>query len=75
MTAKFLGSVLVVIGCGGFGLLISKTAKKEIIALQNFILALEHMVCELRFRMMPLSELCFSAAEISKGRRRTDPGS
>ena len=58
---------MILLGCGGFGFVVSKNAKKEIIALQNFLLATEYMICELRYRMTPLPNLCVATSQVTRG--------
>lgn len=67
MTIRIIGAALILLGCGGFGVAIAKTAKNEIIALQNFLLATEYMICELRYRMTPLPDLCIATSQVTKG--------
>lgn len=67
MIPKLLGAVLILGGCGGFGMLICITYKREEEMLRQLILGLDYMQCELRFRMTPLPELCRQAADTCKG--------
>ena len=67
MMLKILGSLLIIIGCGGFGLLISMNYRKEESALQALLEALEYMLSELRFRLPPLEQLCRDSAKLNSG--------
>ena len=58
MFARILGAVLILAGCGGFGMLICFTYKKEEDMLRQLIRALELIESELQFRLTPLPELC-----------------
>ena len=62
MIIKIIGGMLIVLGCGGFGILLSATHKYEVSVLQNFIEILDFMECELSYRQTPLPELCRLAA-------------
>lgn len=64
---KWVGSVLVFAGCGGFGLsLAGKHIRKERMLVQ-FIRILDEMECELRYRLTRLPQLCMIAGENSSG--------
>lgn len=67
MIVRLIGACFIILGCGGFGVVLSRNAKNEINALQNFLFAIEYMECELKYRMTPLPNLCLGAASISKG--------
>jgi len=67
MTIRFIGACFILFSCGSFGFLISRSAKKEIYALENFVIAMEYMECELRYRMTPLPNLCCKTASVTKG--------
>ncbi len=67
MTLKVIGSVLVILGCGGFGLLIAANYKREEKSLQALLEALEYMLSELRFHLPPLEQLCVDASKLSNG--------
>lgn len=67
MTVKFIGAILVIISCGGFGFMIAATHRKEVRTLRTLIAALDFMDCELRYRMTPLPELCRVTASANHG--------
>ena len=71
MTAKILGVILVITGCGGLGFLIAAAHKKEIKTLKQLISALDYMECELQYRMLPLPELCRQVSNMQTGHLRT----
>ena len=68
MIAKMLGSVLILAGCGGFGMMICVAFKREEDMLLQLIRALDFIQCELQYRMTPLPELCSRAGSACKGR-------
>ncbi len=67
MTLKLFGSVLIIVGCGGFGLLIAANYRREEKSLQALLEALEYMLSELRFHLPPLEQLCIGASKLSNG--------
>ena len=68
MMSKLLGAVLILSGCGGFGMMICITYKREEEMLYQLIQALDFMQYELQFRMTPLPELCEQAGSRCKGK-------
>ena len=58
MPVKWIGAMLVVAGCGGFGFMMALYIKREVAALRQLISAVEFMCCELEYRLTPLPELC-----------------
>lgn len=71
MNLKFLGSMLIIIGCGMFGILISGFYRREIRILSELIRILDFMQCELQYRLTPLPELCRQAAAESSNALRS----
>lgn len=65
--SKLLGSILILAGCGGVGFSIVNAHRQQEKALQQLIGVLEHMSCELQYRMTPLPELCRGATETCTG--------
>ena len=57
MTLKWIGAVLVIIGCGGFGFAMAAAYRREEQTLSQLIKLLEFMECELEYRMTPLPQL------------------
>ena len=68
MMPKILGAVLILAGCGGFGMMICMSYKREEELLKQLIHALNYIQCELQFRMIPLPELCAQASTGCRGR-------
>lgn len=67
MNYKWLGAILVIIGCGGFGFCMASSHRKTESMLRQLISALNYMECELQYRLTPLPELCRQAAKEGKG--------
>ena len=67
MIFRVLGAILIVLGCGGFGMMICFTYKREEEMLRQLIHALDFIQCELKFRLTPLPELCAGASSVCKG--------
>ena len=62
MMYKVLGSVLVILTCGGFGFSIAASHRKVVRLLNSFIAAISFMRCELQYRCTALPELCAKTA-------------
>jgi stage III sporulation protein AB len=60
---KWIGALLIMLGCGGVGFLTVAYYKREERALHEFIVALQHMNCELQYTGASLPLLCRSAAQ------------
>ena len=58
MMIRLIGAVLVITASTAMGFGVAAAHKKETLALQHLIRALEFMSWELEYRMPPLSELC-----------------
>ena len=70
MDYKWIGAVLIVAGCGGFGFSLSAEHRREEKSLRKLIALLDFMACELQYRMTPLPELCEAAAVEAGGALR-----
>lgn len=68
---KWLGAIMILIGCASIGFSKVAAHRNQQRALQQLIRALDHMSCELEFKMTPLPELCRSASEVCTGSVRT----
>ena len=71
MTYRWLGAVLIVAGCGGFGISMAASCRRQERLLGQLIEALQYMQWELQYRLTPLPELCRTAAKESGGLVRT----
>lgn len=67
MTIKWIGAILIIIGCGGVGFSIAAAHRAEERQLQILIGALDYMQCELQYRLTPLPELCRQTAAQAGG--------
>ncbi len=64
---KWLGALIVIVGCGGFGYRLAAAYRREERMLERLLRALEHMRCELTYRLTPLPELCRQASQVAGG--------
>lgn len=67
MDCKWIGAVLVILGCGGIGFQMAASHKMEEQTLRRLINALDFMECELQYRLTPLPDLCRSAGRENNG--------
>lgn len=70
MVYKWIGAMMITLGCGGFGLSLAMTHRREEVSLRQLIAALDYMECELQFRLTPLPDLCRQAGHESGGKLR-----
>ncbi len=63
MEIKWLGAILVLVGCGGFGMSIGAGYRKQERVITGLIKALNLMESELEYRLTPLPELLVMAGE------------
>ena len=67
MSSKIMGSILVILGCGGFGFSLAAACRREERQLQQLMDILQYLYCELKFRLTPLPDLCREAARQGRG--------
>ena len=67
MNLKWIGAILIIVGCGGFGFSMAAAHRREENTLRQLICALDYMECELQYRLTPLPDLCRQAAGEQKG--------
>lgn len=67
MNLRIIGAALVIAGCAAVGFSIAAGYRREEQALQSLILAIEYMICQLRYGRTALPELCAGAADGSTG--------
>ncbi len=67
MYSKWLGAVIVIAACGGFGFKLAAAHRKEEQMLRQLVGVLDYMECELQYRLTPLPELCRQAAVEARG--------
>ena len=58
---KWIGALLIVVGCSLFGFSMASSHRREEAALRQLLGALDYMQCELQYRMTPLPDLCRQA--------------
>lgn len=63
MSLKLLGAVCIICACGGMGFSMAAAHRREETALRQLIQVLDHMGCELQYRLTSLPELCRSASQ------------
>ena len=67
---KWIGAVLILLSCGGFGFYLSSAHKRDARLLTQLAGALDYMECELQYRLTPLPDLCRQAGEQCEGELR-----
>ena len=67
MNYKWIGGLLIILGCGGFGFTLAANHRREETCIRQLLAALDYMGCELQYRMTPLPDLCRCAAAQCKG--------
>lgn len=68
MHYKWIGAMLIILGCGGFGFSLAAVHVREERLLRQLIGILDYMECELQFHMTPLPDLCRQAGQDTHGR-------
>lgn len=71
MYLKVTGAILILAGCGGYGILMALSHRKETAALRQLAHVMEQMSCELEYRLTPLPELCRFAGQQCSGALRS----
>lgn len=64
---KWIGAILVIAGCGGFGFHVANNLRRQEKLLRRLMQILEYMACELEFRQTALPELCRKVSNIADG--------
>ena len=67
MYIRLTGMVLIVAGCGGYGVMLARNHRREVRALHQLVSLTEQMVSELEYSLSPLPELCRFAAKQGNG--------
>ena len=70
MSYRLLGALLIISGCGGFGISLVLEEKRQDSLLHDFLSALQFMQWDLQYRLTPLPDLLQKAAEQSGGQVR-----
>lgn len=58
MHYKWIGAIMIIVSCGGFGFALAAGHLRDEKALRQTLSALDFMGCELQYRLTPLPELC-----------------
>lgn len=64
MDYKWIGAVLIIAGCGGFGFSLAAGHRHQERSLQRILRILDFMSSELHFHATPLPQLCAGAAKL-----------
>ncbi len=67
MSLKWIGAIMVITGCTGFGLTIAAGYRREVGLLDRLLRALQAMRWELQYQLTPLPELCRKAGTDAGG--------
>ncbi len=67
MYIKLIGAMMVILGCGGYGVLLAMNHRREVSALRQLEQGVNVMIWELEYRLTPLPELCRLGAERAQG--------
>lgn len=67
MTYKWIGAILVVVSCGGFGFSLAACYRREERFLEQMVSLVDFMICQLQYQLTPLPELCRMAGKETKG--------
>lgn len=67
MAIKWIGTVLILASCGGFGISLAASHIREENAFRQLAGMLDYMECELQYRLTPLPDLCRQAASNFQG--------
>lgn len=67
MTYKWIGAILVVVSCGGFGFSLAASYRREEQFLTQMVAVLNFMICQLQYQLTPLPELARMSGKESKG--------
>ena len=64
---KWIGALLIVGGCGFWGIYTAMLHNSEENSLRKLIAILDHISCELQYKLTPLPDLCRQAGREAKG--------
>lgn len=67
MEVKYLGALMVIISCGGFGFAMAAAHRAEERQLRQLCEVLIYLSAELQYRLTPLPELCVAAGKLGNG--------
>lgn len=67
MDCRWVGAMLIIAACGGFGIFTGFVYRREEAMLRQMLDALTYMECQLQFHLTPLPELCGEVAQQISG--------
>ncbi len=67
MELKWIGAVLVMAGCGGFGAALAASHRRKEGQLRQLLEAIAFMECSLQYHLLPLPQLCRDTARQVSG--------
>ena len=70
MNIRWIGAILVITACGGYGISVAAGYRREEESLRQMLRMVKFMQCELKYRLTPLPELCRQAAGEARGHLR-----
>lgn len=70
MYLKLTGAIFILLACGGYGITMAVSHRREVSALHQLVHAMDLMLRELEYRLTPLPELCRVGAEKCRGSLR-----
>lgn len=71
MNIRWIGAILVIAACGGFGISLAAGYRREEESLRQMLRIVKFMQWELKYRLTPLPELCRQAAGEGRGQMRS----
>ena len=71
MSVRYIGAILIFLGCGAFGFAFAANCRREERCLSELVRLLEYMSSELEYRLTPLPQICANAAENASGWLKT----
>lgn len=67
MSYKWIGAIMIIGSCGGFGFLLAALHIREEKVFRQLLGALDYMGCELQYKLTPLPELCRQTGQEIRG--------
>ena len=68
MMLQYIGAILVICACGGYGFLLAANYRREEKYLKQFLDAVHFMECELEYNLTSLPQLCAEAGQKAGGK-------
>ncbi len=67
MSLRYIGAILIFISCGAVGFIMAANYRREERCLSRMVQILDHMQCELEYRLTPLPQLCTLVSQQETG--------